>query len=81
MTGVTTAIGEEWECDAVVVATGTYLDSRVFVGDRNYPAGPDGFLPAAALTRSLADAGVSIRRFKTGHAAACAETFDRFFAP
>lgn len=66
VTGVTTAIGEEWECDAVVVATGTYLDSRVFVGDRNYPAGPDGFLPAAALTRSLADAGVSIRRFKTG---------------
>lgn len=66
VTGVTTAIGEELECDAVVVATGTYLDSRVFVGDRNYPAGPDGFLPAAALTRSLADAGVSIRRFKTG---------------
>ncbi len=66
VTGVTTAIGEEWECDAVVVATGTYLDSRVFVGDHNYPAGPDGFLPAAALTRSLADAGVSIRRFKTG---------------
>lgn len=66
VTGVTTAIGEEWECDAAVVATGTYLDSRVFVGDRNYPAGPDGFLPAAALTRSLADAGVSIRRFKTG---------------
>lgn len=64
--GVTTAIGEEFECDAVIVATGTYLDSRIFVGDRNYPAGPDGFLPAAALTHSLADAGVSIRRFKTG---------------
>lgn len=64
--GVTTAIGEEWECDAVIVATGTYLDSRIFVGDRNYPAGPDGFLPAAALTHSLAEAGVSIRRFKTG---------------
>ena len=64
--GVTTSIGEEWDCDAVVVATGTYLDSRIFVGDRNYPAGPDGFLPAAALTHSLAGAGVSIRRFKTG---------------
>lgn len=64
--GVTTSIGEEWDCDAVVVATGTYLDSRIFVGYRNYPAGPDGFLPAAALTYSLSGAGVSIRRFKTG---------------
>lgn len=64
--GVTTSIGEEWDCDAVVVATGTYLDSRIFVGFRNYPAGPDGFLPAAALTHSLSGAGVSIRRFKTG---------------
>ena len=66
VTGVTTAIGEEWECEAVIVATGTYLDSRIFVGEHNYPAGPDGFLPAAALTRSLARAGVSVRRFKTG---------------
>ena len=64
--GVTTSIGEEWDCDAVVVATGTYLDSRIFVGFRNYPAGPDGFLPAAALTHSLSGAGASIRRFKTG---------------
>ncbi len=64
--GVTTAIGEFWECDAVIVATGTYLDSRIFVGHKNYAAGPDGFLSAAALTSSLARAGVSIRRFKTG---------------
>ena len=63
VTGVTTATGES---EAVRVATGPYRDSLIFVGEHNYPAGPDGFLPAAALTRSLARAGVSVRRFKTG---------------
>ena len=66
VTGVVTAIGEAWECEAVVVATGTYLKGRVFVGDHNYPSGPDGSLPADSLSQSLLDAGIRLMRFKTG---------------
>ena len=66
VTGIRTSYGEEYECEKVILATGTYLDSKIFVGDRAIPAGPDGLIPACALTKSLADAGLSIRRFKTG---------------
>ena len=66
VTGVRTSYGEEYECEKVILATGTYLDSKIFVGNRAIPAGPDGLIPACALTKSLADAGLSIRRFKTG---------------
>lgn len=64
--GVRTAFGEEYECERVIIATGTYLASRIFVGDRSIASGPDGLLPAASLTSSLAEAGLSMRRFKTG---------------
>ncbi len=64
--GLRTAFGEEYECEKIIIATGTYLDSRIFVGDRAIVAGPDGAVAASSLTKSLADAGVSIRRFKTG---------------
>ena len=63
---VTTHLGEVWETKAVIVASGTYLDSRIFVGDVNYAGGPDGFLPAKGLSASLAAIGVTLRRFKTG---------------
>ena len=63
---VTTRLGEVWECKAVVIATGTYLDGAVFVGNVSYPAGPDGSLPASLLSRSLAEIGVKLVRFKTG---------------
>lgn len=63
---VTTKLGEIWNCNCIVVATGTYLESAVFVGDVSYPAGPDGLLPATGLSASLAECGVEIRRFKTG---------------
>jgi len=66
VTGVRTSIGETWYCDAAVVATGTYLDSAIFVGHNTYKAGPDGLLPACGLSASLRDAGVTLRRFKTG---------------
>lgn len=66
ITGLVTALGEHWSCDAAVLCTGTYLDSRVFVGDINYPSGPDGFLPARGLTHALAREGVRLMRFKTG---------------
>ena len=64
--GVTTHLGEAWSAKAVIVASGTYLDSRIFVGDVNYAGGPDGFLPAKGLSASLAAIGVRLRRFKTG---------------
>ena len=64
--GVITHLGELWACEAVIVAAGTYLDSRIFVGNVNYEAGPDGFLPSRGLSASLADLGVTLRRFKTG---------------
>ncbi len=64
--GVRTSLGDEWLCEKVILCTGTYLDSRVFVGHRNYSSGPDGMLAASALSASLARAGVRLMRFKTG---------------
>ncbi len=64
--GVRTHLGEEWKCEAVILATGTHLAGRIFVGDKNYSAGPDGMLPANALTASLLENGIKIMRFKTG---------------
>ena len=66
ITGVRTHLGELWECSAVIIATGTHLGGRIFVGDVNYAAGPDGMLPANALTNSLLSLGVKMMRFKTG---------------
>ena len=66
ITGVRTHLGEIWDCEAVIVATGTHLGGRIFVGDVNYAAGPDGMLPANALTESLLALGVKMMRFKTG---------------
>lgn len=64
--GVKTKLGEIWSCEALIVCCGTYLKGKIFVGDVNYEAGPDGLLPANALTSSLADLGIKIMRFKTG---------------
>ena len=64
--GVFTNLGGFYEGKAVVVATGTALGGRIFVGEASYAGGPDGTLAATALTRCLADQGVPLRRFKTG---------------
>ena len=66
VSAVVTKLGEIWACRAVIVATGTFLDSRIFVGDKNYAAGPDGLLPAVGLSEALAREGVALMRFKTG---------------
>ncbi len=66
VTGVRTALAEEWEAKRVIIATGTYLDSAIFVGDITYSAGPDGLMSAPALSVSLREAGISLMRFKTG---------------
>ncbi len=64
--GVKTRLGEVWSCDAAIICVGTFLDSRIFVGNTSYSAGPDGLLGAQGLTASLIDNGVKIARFKTG---------------
>ena len=66
ITGLRTSLGECWGCRCAILCTGTYLDSRVFIGNVNYPSGPDGFLPAKGLTDALLREGLSVMRFKTG---------------
>ena len=61
-----TRMGAEYEFKAVIVATGTYLGGRIFVGEVSYESGPDGIFPATFLGQSLKDLGISLRRFKTG---------------
>lgn len=50
----------------VVIATGTFLKGKVFVGDVSYPSGPDGMFPSDLLSDDLEKLNVSLRRFKTG---------------
>jgi len=64
--GVRTSLGDEWYAARVIICSGTYLDSRVFVGHHNYASGPDGMLSASSLSASLAQNGVKLMRFKTG---------------
>lgn len=64
--GVLTATGAVIEAQCVILATGTYLGGRVFIGEHNYPSGPDHQQPAIELVSSLKAAGLQLRRFKTG---------------
>ncbi len=66
VTGVCTNLGAFYKAKAVVVATGTYLGGRIFVGDAGFASGPDGQHAANKLTESLKQAGIPLRRFKTG---------------
>lgn len=62
----TTRLGAVYTAGAVIIATGTFLGGKVFVGDVAYDSGPDGMFPAAFLPDSLKELGISLRRFKTG---------------
>ena len=64
--GVMTRLGEVWECGSVIIATGTYPEAKIFVGDKNFESGPDGSLPSKGLSASLSSLGVRLMRFKTG---------------
>ena len=63
---VDTRMHARYTVKAVILATGTFLGGRVFVGDVSYESGPDGMFPASFLTESLKKLGLSLRRFKTG---------------
>lgn len=64
--GVATQLGAYYTAKAVVIATGTYLGGRIFVGESSFASGPDGQHAACALTECLKNAGLPLRRFKTG---------------
>ena len=64
--GVRTRLGTEYGAKAVIIASGTYLNGKVHVGSVSYESGPDATLPAKFLSDSLREAGVTLRRFKTG---------------
>ena len=64
--GVVTRTGAVYHTKAVVVATGTYLKGRVFIGEVNYSSGPDGRFPSNILSDSLKEKGFKLRRMKTG---------------
>ena len=63
---VVTRLGAVYEAAAVIIATGTFLGGKVYIGEVSYASGPDGLFPAAFLTESLVKLGLPLRRFKTG---------------
>ena len=66
VTGVKTRLGAVYHAKAVVIATGTYLDSTVIIGECVMESGPDGMHPSKGLADNLRSLGLPLRRFKTG---------------
>ena len=63
---LTTKLEAVYTATCVVIATGTFLGGRVYIGDVSYSSGPDGMFPANELSASLYKLGIPLRRFKTG---------------
>ena len=66
VSGVVTQLGAEYAAKAVIIASGTYLDSTVITGEVVIPSGPDGMHPSVGLADNLRRHGLDLRRFKTG---------------
>ena len=66
VTGLDTMLGAHYDARAVIIASGTYLDSTVITGACVYPSGPDGMHAAVGLAENLRSLGLPLRRFKTG---------------
>ena len=66
VTGVITQLGAEYKAKAVIIATGTYLDSTCITGEVVLSSGPDGMHPSIGLADDLRGHGLPLRRFKTG---------------
>lgn len=64
--GITTELDEEYLAKAVILCTGTYLDSMIIIGDTMYSGGPNGMRPSVGLSANLKKHGLEILRFKTG---------------
>ena len=66
VTGVRTQLGAEYSAKAVIIASGTYLDSTIITGESVISSGPDGMHPSIGLADDLRALGLPLRRFKTG---------------
>lgn len=64
--GITTELHEEYRAKAVILCTGTYLESMIIIGDVMYSGGPNGMRPSIGLSGNLKKHGISMLRFKTG---------------
>ncbi len=58
--------GMDYFAKAVIIATGTYLEGRIIIGETAYSGGPDGMFPSKGLSESLSELGIELMRFKTG---------------
>ena len=66
VSGVRTQLGAVYGAKAVIIASGTYLDSTIITGEVVIESGPDGMHPSKGLADNLRELGLSLRRFKTG---------------
>ncbi len=66
VTNIVTNVGAKYNIKSVILATGTYLKGRIFIGDFSQESGPDGVFPANKLSQCLKDLGINLIRFKTG---------------
>ena len=66
VSGVRTQLGAEYAAKAVIIASGTYLDSTIITGESIISSGPDGMHPSIGLADNLRKLGLELRRFKTG---------------
>ncbi|MHB1454145.1 MAG: tRNA uridine-5-carboxymethylaminomethyl(34) synthesis enzyme MnmG [Saccharofermentanales bacterium] len=64
--GVRIRTGAVYGAKAVIIATGTFMESRIIIGETSYSGGPDGLFPSVGLSASLLAMGVELQRFKTG---------------
>ncbi len=63
---IETNIGAIYNVKSLIIATGTYLKGKIFIGDVSYESGPDGVFPANRLSESLKKLNIKLVRFKTG---------------
>ena len=66
ISGLITKLGAEYKVKAVIIATGTYLKGKIYIGTCCFESGPDSALPSIGLSQSLIENGIDLRRFKTG---------------
>lgn len=66
VTGVVMRTGSYYKAKAVIIATGTFLRGKIFIGESNFASGPNGLAPSVELADNLKKYGLDLRRFKTG---------------
>ena len=71
VTGVITRTHTYYKAKAVILATGTFLRGKIFIGDAAFMSGPNGLAPSVELADNLRAKGMKLRRFKTGTPARC----------